>query len=1277
MGFKSDSRAETLVRKLKLAILPALICMLPTQVLLALGLGDIEVFSALNQSLEAEIALTAVRPGETDGMLVRLANEQAFLQAGVERPHYLTQLQFSVAVKPDGTPYVKISTKTPVREPFLSFLVDVDWPRGRLVREYTLLLDPPVFTSRHQKEASVSSSSSAEITSQQNAQLKIPDISVSVDSEPALIRRQPAASQNALQEDHVVLADSEAQLLESEELVDFIDTAPEVVETANSSPFSLEEKKTLASEKETPTETATAATSDKTKQADVEFADDFVVDALDTDESLETIGEVTESVEASTSTFPDINITLDSSIPYDTETTENLLAQFAAEDRTPPVKKSHTTDEDGYGPVAQGDSLWKIASRILPEGVALNQAMLAILRYNPNAFIRDNINSIKKGIVLRIPDKDAMLAIDSVDALTEVRRQNTLWQEYKSQLAGYKTSSDKSDTSRSDVNRQISAAEETIDSTQLSILSPGRDAKASSRASGKQDGLETGSAVYKELLLSQEALEAERLEKTELQSRLKELEGQVDVMQRLISLKDQQLAELQAKLKEVKPQIALTTTQKNPDASNAINLSAENDLSKPALETAQQQVISNQPLDDALKPDDTSSLLKTEKPVASDIDDPLLVDIDDPNAQLESIDLDGTVVDSEIEPEAQTTTQTATIAATPTRPRPIGFVGAIYDLLDSLPSPVGDILKNQLDTPYGIYLIMAIPVLLLGLIWMLFRGKPAAKPVKKPLIIGAHKGSFDQTQDLAVTKKPSIAQRLLGLFKKKDQGGISISGAMDDETDNDDMFSSSEPDNFDEVDDDDYLDDRKSFSDADRGSQDRFKAEKTQIISRAVEEAAEELSYDEPTIIEDSVIEEEEVLDDTTAEADVYLAYGLFDQAEELLKQALKQHPDRKEYMGKLLETYFSGSKKAEFVGAAVELRGLLGNKPGRLWEKAVAMGKEIAPENELFKGADTSRYKASDFALAKPETTDIELGGGDTATKPDLDLGIDEDMPDFDLGADDNLIQAKSNMMNETVITPLDTISAEDEVAQLQGFGDDLEFDLSESEDEDAGFELDLDFDAGDLGLDVTNVSDRNDDADDEDDAEKDILANVGGSHRAPEETVALDMDMELGALDLGSIDDTDFDLGNEDLDEEESEIDFDIGGGDLASDLDVDISNEIDLDFSAAETEPEKTVVMTAAGDALLAEMDDAIDFTDSGDITMDDTIIEDDEEEDTFIDDENESFGGGADEVNTKLDLARAYIDMGDTDGASSTLDEVIAEGSEIQRREAQTLLSQIAR
>ena len=150
-------RVNTVIMRLKnyinykkstaLALLVVFATLLTSVKSYALGLGEIQVFSALNQPLEAEITLNNVRPGEMEDLILQLASEDAFNRAGVERIYLLTKLEFKSVVKSDGTNVISVSSKDIIREPFLNFLVNVEWPRGKLVREYTILLDPPAFFS--------------------------------------------------------------------------------------------------------------------------------------------------------------------------------------------------------------------------------------------------------------------------------------------------------------------------------------------------------------------------------------------------------------------------------------------------------------------------------------------------------------------------------------------------------------------------------------------------------------------------------------------------------------------------------------------------------------------------------------------------------------------------------------------------------------------------------------------------------------------------------------------------------------------------------------------------------------------------------------------------------------------------------------------------------------------------------------------------------------------------------------------------------------------------
>lgn len=110
----------------------------------ALGLGGMRTQSALNQPFYAEIDLFDIKSDELDTVKVRLASREDFSQAGAERPHFLTRLNFTPMIGPSGQPIVQLTSREPIREPYLDFLVEVLWPQGRLVKEYTVLMDPPV-----------------------------------------------------------------------------------------------------------------------------------------------------------------------------------------------------------------------------------------------------------------------------------------------------------------------------------------------------------------------------------------------------------------------------------------------------------------------------------------------------------------------------------------------------------------------------------------------------------------------------------------------------------------------------------------------------------------------------------------------------------------------------------------------------------------------------------------------------------------------------------------------------------------------------------------------------------------------------------------------------------------------------------------------------------------------------------------------------------------------------------------------------------------------------
>jgi len=109
----------------------------------AAGLGKLSVTSALGQPLAAEIEVFAADKAELDSLSASLASDQAFRDARVDYAPVLTSLRFSVEKKPDGKSVLKVTSSRPVNDPFIDLLIELSWASGRLVREYTMLLDPP------------------------------------------------------------------------------------------------------------------------------------------------------------------------------------------------------------------------------------------------------------------------------------------------------------------------------------------------------------------------------------------------------------------------------------------------------------------------------------------------------------------------------------------------------------------------------------------------------------------------------------------------------------------------------------------------------------------------------------------------------------------------------------------------------------------------------------------------------------------------------------------------------------------------------------------------------------------------------------------------------------------------------------------------------------------------------------------------------------------------------------------------------------------------------
>lgn len=108
----------------------------------AAGLGKVTVFSALGQPLRAEVEFSATRE-ELSSMKASLASPDAFKAAGLDYASALQTIRFSIDKRANGQPIVRLTSERPINDPFVDMLMELNWASGRLVREYTFLLDPP------------------------------------------------------------------------------------------------------------------------------------------------------------------------------------------------------------------------------------------------------------------------------------------------------------------------------------------------------------------------------------------------------------------------------------------------------------------------------------------------------------------------------------------------------------------------------------------------------------------------------------------------------------------------------------------------------------------------------------------------------------------------------------------------------------------------------------------------------------------------------------------------------------------------------------------------------------------------------------------------------------------------------------------------------------------------------------------------------------------------------------------------------------------------------
>lgn len=408
---------------------------------------------------------------------------------------------------------------------------------------------------------------------------------------------------------------------------------------------------------------------------------------------------------------------------------------------------------------------------------------------------------------------------------------------------------------------------------------------------------------------------------------------------------------------------------------------------------------------------------------------------------------------------------------------------------------------------------------------------------------------------------------------------------------------------------------------------------------------------------------------DPIAEADVYLAYGRDEQAEEILKDAIVKHPDRHELKEKLLEIYSQRGDVGAFETLAEELYAALEGKGGELWERVAGIGSTLNPGNPMFQGG----------APAPPTAPQAEPAPAAMGTEA-----------------------ASAAMMEETDSLEMETpLSSEDEsitARQMDAMEQTQAIDLSEMQAEAMAPEIDM---GGDLDLTPT-ASGEPEIISDEELGGLEFNLDIGTPTQEPEADSGTDAGLTFGGGETLEFEPSGVSLAGDEAAEssptvEESDVDageFSLEGVEESGGLSMDeedefaslrentlANNEAELSISIDTGEGSSEFTQEDLDSSLeIGNIDSAEDSGSELDLSIGGTGAEDLA---VAVAPEVEEVGGGEggsaeqwDEAATKLDLAKAYIDMGDAEGAKSILEEVATEGNDDQKRQAAELAAQIA-
>ncbi len=982
-----------------------------------LGLGEITLNSALNQPLDADIELLSVEQQDLATLKATMASHDLFARYGLDRASFLSSISLDVRSQPGGRHVIHVSSNRSITEPFVTMLIELNWRRGRMLREYTVLLDPPVFAAQPAQPAPTPVAPTPRATTGTIVRVPTPMAEPEPESEP--VYRQPA---------------------------------------------------------------------------------------------------------------------MPSALP--------------------------AAERPGEYMVQRHDTLWELSRDMRPAGTEINQMMIAMFRANPDAFY-GNINRLKAGVILRIPDSVEMADINRAAANDEVRRQMAEWRG----------------------GSYVSGVE---DSGRLRLVPADSSSVGGAGAAGADEALT-------------QALADQTTENLLLREQIEDLSGRIDDQERLLQLRDTELARLQSQA--------------------AAGLAAD---------------------DTQVSIDDAATTAGPE-----DVADAVLAD----DAGVETSDATADVV---ADTAADTTADTSA-ADTSTTTRPVPTVVTRPRSSPSLMERAIDLAGNQ-------WLWIGLGVVVLTMGGLVFARRRREESVLMEAIVADELYESDGRESTGTARIQTIKQ------EPDDSFVVEESVAPDADPFADTIAEEDEKDQV-EVD----LESTMPGVEVDLVDLDQTVSGETQINLEGA---------------------------DPLAEADFHMAYGLYDQAADLVQKALDKNPERHEFRNKLAEIFFVWGNKDSFLETVQYLHDNQHEMAEGEWDKIVIMGRQIDPDSHLFAGeSGAGAVGVVDMPLeeTKVSEVDVDLLMGDEG---DEDSAAAAEMTEFDDvfadaadAGDDDLLSTGGDEEEELDVSGL--AAAE--------MGDDANLDAAIGAAADDDDDLEATSQTAELNIDDLGLGDELDATGtmqivDLEDQEEDVgHGTVQMRNEALQKSEAEGLDFEFdaedepAAVDPGKTAEMPV-LSMDDVDDDDEEQMFtDVFGDDdesrISDNLDLDIGadfDSVDKDDTLAQT-TEMTREMEAAdeGDDLehtgtMRLPDPApADATGLHDVTgIHEATIVDEDYTGTIKLPDAESEAETMSEVGTKLDLARAYVDMGDPDGARSILEEVLEEGNEQQKAEAQTLLDSLS-